>query len=379
MKAVLFALNACPLASLGPYGNEWIATPNLDRLASEGIVFDNHISACPDPAAARREWIDRLTRMKSAGLRTVLVRANRETTDAPAEFYAAWAELFDARPDPADESPLDALLRSLPTILDNLNESQDWFLWIDFDRLTPPWVVKPEVFEVYVEDLDDDGPADYDEEPVRPWIDPPTGWFDTNDLASWELLHRTVAAVVTVFDAELGQLIGMLRERGLDRTATWLLTADRGWPLGEHGVLGPFRPWLHQELVQTPLIVRLPAGADAGLRIPAITQSVDLVAAVAEWFGDERAGRNLTPLIRGDVESIRDHAITRLATATAEELSIRTPGWAYLLPIRVDPDDDPREPLLFAQPDDPWEVNDCLSREGEVAASLTEKLTSPPG
>jgi arylsulfatase A-like enzyme len=26
---------------LGCYGNDWIQTPNLDRLATEGVVFDN--------------------------------------------------------------------------------------------------------------------------------------------------------------------------------------------------------------------------------------------------------------------------------------------------------------------------------------------------
>ncbi|MEE8590852.1 MAG: sulfatase-like hydrolase/transferase, partial [Spirochaetia bacterium] len=28
--------------SLGCYGVDWVKTPNLDRLASEGVVFDNY-------------------------------------------------------------------------------------------------------------------------------------------------------------------------------------------------------------------------------------------------------------------------------------------------------------------------------------------------
>ncbi len=385
MKVIVIALHGCPLASLGPYGNEWIATPNLDRLASESIAFDNHISDCPDSAAARRVWRtgtnrtsaepDLLSIVKHRGGRAVLIRNNRMATDAPAEFYDGWGELFDARPDPADPSPLDALLRVLPAALDRLADAESWLLWIEIDRLTPPWVVKQDVFDVYIEDLHETDEGDDDREPVRPWADPPTGWFDKDDLASWELLHRTVAAVVTVFDAELGEVFELFRSRGLDRSATLVLTADRGWSLGEHGLVGPFRPWLHRELVQVPLIVRLPNAAEAGRRVMGLTQPPDLFATLAEWFGTPATtGHSLVPLMTGRAEAVRECAITVQTTAIGEEWAIRTPEWAFLLPVRTDPEDDPREPLLFAQPDDPWEVDDCHSRESDVVEELERRL-----
>ena len=36
------------LGYLGFYGNVWAATPNLDHLASESVVFDHHYAAGPD-------------------------------------------------------------------------------------------------------------------------------------------------------------------------------------------------------------------------------------------------------------------------------------------------------------------------------------------
>ncbi|HVK17993.1 MAG TPA: hypothetical protein VM533_13675, partial [Fimbriiglobus sp.] len=227
MRIIVFALRGCPVAALGPYGNEWIATPNLDRFAAEGVVFDAHVSDCPDPAAAGRAWRtgrhqvppidpgtastspanDLLAVLKARSVRTYLLRNTREANDAHADFYVGWDELFDARPDPADRSPADALFRALPAVLDRLAESADWLLWIEIDHLLPPWVVRQDVFDVYVEDLleDDseqaaedsdepdeagDEPADvepdpeFDEEPepeieepevepVQPWADPP--------------------------------------------------------------------------------------------------------------------------------------------------------------------------------------------------------------
>ena len=42
MNVIVVVCNSLHLGFLGAYGNAWIETPNLDRLASEGIVFDHH-------------------------------------------------------------------------------------------------------------------------------------------------------------------------------------------------------------------------------------------------------------------------------------------------------------------------------------------------
>src|SRR5207253_1294230 len=42
MNVIVVACNSLHLGFLGPYGNGWIETPNLDRLAAEGVVFDHH-------------------------------------------------------------------------------------------------------------------------------------------------------------------------------------------------------------------------------------------------------------------------------------------------------------------------------------------------
>ena len=65
----------------------------------------------------------------------------------------------------------------------------------------------------------------------------------------------------------------------------WLLTSDFGYPLGEHGQIGRYRPWLHEEMVHLPLMLRLPGAAEAGRRVPAFTQPPDLYATVLEAFG----------------------------------------------------------------------------------------------
>ena len=42
MNVVFIVSDTLRRDHLGCYGNEWIRTPRIDRLASESVVFDGH-------------------------------------------------------------------------------------------------------------------------------------------------------------------------------------------------------------------------------------------------------------------------------------------------------------------------------------------------
>jgi arylsulfatase A-like enzyme len=357
-------------------------------------------------------------------VRTIFIRANHPDTDAPDWFYAAWGEVFDARPRAEDASPLEELLRTFPALLDRLAPEPDYLLWIETDRLIPPWDVQQDVFEAYLDDPDEaptrkdepdadeeasaeddepedddwleefeaddepeseepdfedvEPPAELEEEPVPPFADPPTGPFDRSDPDAWDYLHRTFAAVITKLDAELGLLFDQLRARGLDQSAAWLVTSDFGLPLGEHGQLGLHRPFLHEELVHLPLLLRLPGAEQAGRRVAGFSQPPDLYPTILALLGRtppaETGGFDLLPVARGQQVSPRAVAATQLVLGGAAELAIRTDEWALLVPTGVPDGDPPREPLLFQKPDDRWEVNDLRTRNIERADELEARL-----
>ena len=334
------------------------------------------------------------SRIARRGVLTVIVRANHPDTDGPDWYYAGWGERFDARPQEEDESPLDALLRSLPGLLDRLATAPEFLIWIEIDRLLPPWDVSPEVFQAYLEhesladqspDADDsesepedeshEEPAATSGERVTAWRDPPTGLIDSNDPDVGDLLALTFGSVMTVLDTELGRLFDQLRERGLDHSAAWILTSDFGYPLGEHGQIGPFRPWLYEELVHLPFILRLPAAEQAGRRVSGLTQPPDLPIVLLELFNlaKQEAVPSVLSLARGEIASIRGAAISTLELGPATECAIRTDEWAFLLPLRV-PEGETREAQLFQKPDDRWEVNDLRTRYVERADELDAML-----
>src|SRR5206468_2213320 len=92
------------------------------------------------------------------------------------------------------------------------------------------------------------------------------------------------AAAVTYLDAGVGRLLDALAGTDGGEDVVVLLTADVGFPLGEHGVVGPVRPWLHDEAVHLPLVFRLPGRDEAGRRVEALTQAVDLAPTLADVF-----------------------------------------------------------------------------------------------
>jgi len=353
MKSIVIAVHGCPAHVLGPYGNEWIVTPALDRIAAEGVVFDRHFAMRPQPLAARDDWWQgdwpgpqRIVRWSSAGF------------DAPLDQYARFAERFDARHADGQRGSIDDLLSAADRALASFAGAPDGTLWFETDRLLPPWSVSQELFESYC-DESDDGPVE-EAEPLVPWCDPPIGWFDTDDLASWEWLHRTHAAAVSGFDAELGRLIELIEAHPWGREATLAVTADFGFPLGEHGLLGPHRPWLYAEFVQVPLIVRFPSNARAGERVSALTCSTDLAKLVA------------------GVSTTCERIVGVCELKGTKEAMLRTESHALLLPLQHDSDDD-RKPQLFAKPEDRWERNDIAPAERELAEAMEAELRTVIG
>ena len=63
MKVLVLAARGLQAAYVGCYGNPWIATPNLDALAAEGVVFDRHFADRADAAGA---WLDLARRPPSS-------------------------------------------------------------------------------------------------------------------------------------------------------------------------------------------------------------------------------------------------------------------------------------------------------------------------
>ena len=259
--------------------------------------------------------------------------------------------------------------RSRRQALEGLAETDSWLLWLELAALLPPWDVPEEYLERYLmEHFADDEDADETEEAEEwePLLDPPSGPIDPNDDATFIRLQRSYAAVVSYLDAGLDVLLKELEDRQLLDEVLLIVTTDHGLPLGEHGVVGLGRLWLHDELTHLPLLIRLPKGEQSGRRVPALTQPVDLMPTLGEAFGLPLLpvhGHSLLPIARGTVEKVRDYACSALRIGEAIEWALRSPQWAYLSPLQ-----------LYAKPEDRWELNNVIQHHPELAEHVEAVL-----
>ena len=458
MNVVVIACNGLHLGFLGAYGNSWIDTPNLDRLAAEGVVFDNHFPENLTTLPTRRSWWtgrygfadpesgwtplrpdERILPdlLFDRGVRTALISDVPFLRDRNNGFGRGFDDVIWVRgsgydpliPDDGrsstrvkhepglrlpgeddDDRPIwqerwGQYLRNREALgfhrdetktgsARALDEAIGWLerpgrsgspflLWIDLFSPHGPWdppapyrdqyaTAEPDEFEAGDEgDLVEDKAGDLPVDDVRVLIDVPAGQVgDVLDDAELLRLRRTYAGVVTMLDAQLGRFFDALRALGrLDDTMV-VFTADQGEPLGEHGYVRRFRPWLYEELIHTPLIVRMPRGEFGGSRRPALVQTVDLLPTVLSALGapasDAAHGHDLLPVIRGDLAKVRDYACLGM---DGDEFAIRTPEWHYLMPIEVDPDE-PRGPELYRKPEDRWDQNNVIAENAEIADRL---------
>jgi arylsulfatase A-like enzyme len=394
MKALVLVLRGLRPAFVGCYGNEWPATPALDRLAAEGVVFDRHMADQPDMLGARQSWRSGLYHFPHAGKLDAgppadvdLMRALREqrvtTTlilDGSRPGVPAFSDGWERVQTTAAKRGATALERTLEATvktMDKLARRKRWLLWVELATLLPPWDLPDDFRDKY---FDEDAPDEADEElpgALEPILDPPNGFLSPPEDETCQGLLRTYAGAVAYLDAGLEMLFEELRERRLLEDLLVVVTGDHGLPLGEHGVIGDFRPWLYNERSHLPLMIRLPGGAEAGRRIPALTQSVDLMPTLLDAFGMPLPpvhGHSLLPLVHGAVERVRGYACAGLRLGEGIDWALWTPEWSLLVPVQPIPGDPPRGPQLFVQPDDRWQINDLRQHNLELAEGLEQTL-----
>ncbi len=121
--------------------------------------------------------------------------------------------------------------------------------------------------------------------PVREAIE--KGTFVPN-AADLEQIKDLYYAGVSEADAKIGMLVEDLRAHGVLDDTLVIVTADHGESLGEAG-LGDPQLWEHDHMVQTnlrvPLVMRWPTHLPAGVRVSALTDEIDVLPTVCDLLG----------------------------------------------------------------------------------------------
>lgn len=328
---------------LGPYGNEWVQTPTFCSFAADSVVFDQYL------ATETTTELPRSPRPSAPpSTHRTLIDDRRCHFDEP-----GWDEVVVVERD-ANSAPGDSLLKAVSKSLDRVREKPSWLMWVETDRFVPPWDLEVEAYQEYAEKtggFTEDGGPDEPDAP-EPIDDPGSAPIDASDVLRWHQVRNSFAAAITTFDADLGRLLKLVPPE-----AAVVVLGTQGWPLGEHGVVGPRDSRPHGELVDLPLMIRLPNASRIDrvddlvipADIPAMLESL-LKNEPLNWPRDREAVITIGPTVR----------------------SVRTKKWALIAPGEAEP------ARMYVRPDDLWEANDLAARLPDEYDRLMRLLEGQP-
>ncbi len=143
------------------------------------------------------------------------------------------------------------------------------------------------------------------------WADEPLehdverrGYFDNRKLTR-PALQRVMAyyyATISHIDAQVGRMVGVLKEAGRYENSLIVFTGDHGEYLGFHHLLLKGNR-MYDPVIKVPLLMKFPRGRRAGTRSDALVSSVDVTTTVIKSTGGKPArtmmGRDLLPVATG--------------------------------------------------------------------------------
>ncbi len=355
MKVILVLADSLNRHYLPCYGNAWVQTPNIDRFAQQSVIFENHwLGSAPCMPARRDMLTGRLNFLERGwgGLEPFdrpfphLLRdeanvfCHMETDhyhyfhvggenyhmpfnswnfhrgqendtsvsriapcDEP-EHLGKWFQQY-AKNQTAFRTAADyPTPRTFQGAIDWLKANEDadnYLLWVEAFDPHEPFDCPDEYLQRYADDWDG---------PLYNW----SGYDKVDgDSAAIRHLQRQYAATLTMMDEWFGKLLDEVEHQGAFEDTLIILTTDHGHLLGERNLTGKNAWHAWNELAHIPLIVHLPGNRHAGERRQQLTQNIDIMPTVLEYFGVECSyplhGESWKPILEHNAPAQRRAAL----------------------------------------------------------------------
>ena len=407
--------------TLSCYGNTVCQTPHLDRLAAEGMVFDDahHMGSWSGAVCTpsrtmimtgRTVW--RIPGAKGPGLKHPEgFRKDVASRSLPATFNGAGYDTYrtckngnsfkeanklfaesdtaskrDGTPEGGSEWHGDRVVEYLID-REERGDEDPFLIYFGFSHPHDPRHATPELAEKYGANNKGVGeepnpkapPLQINYLPAHPFPHGHPGLRD-EERVQGVMKRRDVATIrnevgreyacIENIDIQVGRVLERLEATGeLDNTYIFY-TADHGIAVGRHGLLG--KQSLYEHSVRVPLVMAGP-GIPAGVRSDADCYLHDIYPTLCGLIGlplpDSVEGRSLLPILRGERDSIRDSVFYAYGKV---QRGVRCGRWK-LIQYHVK---GTRTVQLFDVKDDPFEINNLAGDPGrkDRVRKMTELL-----
>ena len=383
---VLVTVDTLRADRLGCYGYFRDTSPNLDRLAAEGILFTGALTPMATTLPAHvslmtslyptqhgvRGNFEHLGRSldTGAGIGTLaeMLRAEGWRTAAfvaatPLKRDSGIAAGFEVFDQPARESRRAGVV--VERALDWLDREAErpFLLWLHLWDPHHPYAPPPEFARAFA---GRDDIASWMRERGFAGLDDPDVRRQNNDYDD----------EIRYVDSRIAVLLDGLRARGLYDEATLVVTSDHGEGLGQHGWLRHGR--IYQEQLRVPLIMRFPSRLGLnGRRHDGVASLIDvlptLVGRLDLPIADERRRRleGIDLLDRAE-RSRRLVFAERVSRSRApwedgDKFALTDGRWKYFH-LSEGPDQ------LFDLAADPHELENVIDRHPEVTARMRARI-----
>ncbi len=322
LNLLMIVLDGASAGRMSAYGYTKRTTPEIEKLAERGVVFDNAISQAVYTIASigsvltgqypdRHQSVSFADRLPSsavtlpgllspAGFRTAGFSGNAVVSTAFGldqgydEFYAVWQS-----PDYTGHG--DSVLRSFLSWLE-AHHTEQFFAYIHFREPHFPYNPPPPYDTLFA-------PARVFPEGIKDWqeVEAINRAAAAGDGVPADVLERVRGLYdgnMAYVDVLVGEILKRVEALGLDRKTAVILFADHGEALLEHRYIG-HNTQLYEESIRVPLLVSLPGLAPR--RVSDVVELTDLAPTVLDLAGlSDRAeqeamqGRSLVPLLYGE-------------------------------------------------------------------------------
>ena len=355
---MLVSIDTLRADHLPAYGYAAGATPHLDRLAREGMLFESVYSPVPMTLPAHASLFTGLLPPRHAvrdnigftlgpGARTLAERfkAGGFATGAAVSAWVLRAQTGIARGFDAfdDHMEIEGGAESLGSVQrDGAAAVASLGRWIEAQGGKRYFAF----LHLY--------------EPHTPWTPP----------AAHARFAHPYDGDVAYADELVGRFLEPLRKSGALDRAILAVTSDHGEGLGDHGE-EEHGMFLYREAVHVPLILRLPGGARAGTRVTGTAALVDVAPTLLELAGlpaDGMDGASLRPALAGRTASRPVYSETlfpRYHFGWSELFAVTDDRYRFIRAPR---------PELFDVAQDPGEKTNLFSSRESAATPMNAWL-----
>jgi arylsulfatase A-like enzyme len=365
--------------TLGCYGNPDIRTPNIDRLASEGMRFTRALSSNPVCSPTRATFLTGLipsqhgvhsfldpkymmgpeaynTLQEFTSLGEVLKDAgyvcglsgkwHLGANLTPSEGFTYWITKPDGHTNEFYNQQVieDGKVRVEAGYTTDLwtdrgvkfieqNKERPFFLFLAYNG---PYVLgnlmRNQSKNRHAQHYRDHHFASFPVDTMHPWQSANKNFHNTQTA-----MERTACEVSGVDDG-VGEVMATLKRLNLDDNTLVVYAADQGWMGGQNGMWGMgdhFRPiGAHELMMQIPLIFRQPGKIEAGETSDLLVSNYDFLPSVLSYlgFGDKMPtqpkspGHDYSPALRGKQIAWENAIFYEMETVRA----IRDVNWKYV-------------------------------------------------